>query len=342
MKSVYLVFFVFSFVYSNVSLNIIESSLKEVSICSFDENYVSCRAFYVDEENIYISEGKETFVIVINHNGEFIGKFGRKGSGPGEFLISDPVGVYNNQIVISDFFQFKFSLFDKKSLQFINSVPYPPGINIYPQFCKGGLISLRFNYIDSNIDGASVVLSDLDDKNKKIINRYEYKLKSNGNGQFTFNADEQQFFTSDYSNFVYIVDPSTSRYHIDMYSIKEDKIKSIDRNYVKIPFSNTEKEIKRVISEHEKYKYSIYQIFADNGYLIVNKAKQVFEEEDLHKFYIDIFKNGEYLGETILDFLNTYNMWYAQKYLYIKNNKVFIYDIDDAILRIYDYVIEVN
>ena len=92
------------------------STLLSVSSEDSSQNFLSPRSLEIVDEKIFLLDGYEDFVKVLNLNGEPLFSFGEKGNGPGELerpakLISDS----NGDILIFDNKNRRLNYFTQKA-----------------------------------------------------------------------------------------------------------------------------------------------------------------------------------------------------------------------------------
>ncbi len=200
------------------------------------------------EENLFILDSKESVIKKYNKNGKFIGRFGRKGRGPGEFLSSNKLGIApNGNIYIYDTMSFQFCVFDNNG-KFIKNIKFND-IVWKMRFSKSGIYIetqriIRKGKIGTN--NVAVMLYNYDLKKKKTI--VKYKLKSwvygkVGKSKMALHLPFKDNVYWDITNSSDLIVAYTNGYKIEVYS-PEGKLK---RTFF-------HKARKRKISEREKEK----------------------------------------------------------------------------------------
>ena len=138
------------------------STLLSVSSEDSSQNFLSPRSLEIVDEKIFLLDGYEDFVKVLNLNGEPLYSFGKKGSGPGELerpakLISDS----NGNILIYDIKNRRLNYFTQTG-EFISST---------------SLSKIPFNLDLDSKDGIYIENKEyIDFKQAKSVYRLIYKL----------------------------------------------------------------------------------------------------------------------------------------------------------------------
>ncbi|PID29325.1 MAG: hypothetical protein CR982_02945 [Candidatus Cloacimonadota bacterium] len=328
------------FLYGKPSFKLDLESKVSIDINSIDERFITFGGFYIDNsDNLFIVEGYKQFIVVVSPEGKVLNRFGAKGSGPVEFSFINGIGFFDREIVLGDMLEKKFTFIDSKEYKHIKYLPFFNRQDYVINFFSKGFIGSKFNIMENRIDGSECFIYNFERDQYKKLKQFSFDIKGNGRGNFAIDRYKTPKQATDEIKYIYLFQQSCSKYEISMYDIEGNFIKNISRRYRNIPFSKHEKEIRRMLGAEKRDKFSIYNIFADNGYLLVNKATHIRREEDQSKFYVDIYKDGEFIEETILDFIDGFNCWHANNSFKIKNGKIYIFNGDENILDIYKYEI---
>ncbi len=80
-----------------------------------------------DSPYYYFADNLLSSIFVLDSAFEFVGKFGREGRGPGEFLGLNNLSIVGDQILTSGFRSGRLDVFDRHTFEFIERVSLPDG-----------------------------------------------------------------------------------------------------------------------------------------------------------------------------------------------------------------------
>lgn len=94
-----------------------------------------------EDEKIYISDGKASNIKIYDFKtGKLIRVFGRRGQGPGEFMVPAYISISEKKLFVYDFGLFKQFIFDLKNLENIRSFSALPGDQAESLISRNGKI----------------------------------------------------------------------------------------------------------------------------------------------------------------------------------------------------------
>ncbi len=129
--------------------------------------------------NIFILDSKESCIKKYNKDGQFIKKFGRNGSGPGEFIASYKMGIaQNGDVIIYDMINRRFTVFSNDGeylrTKNFNNVVYKLGVSQY-----GIYIETREHSKAAKSIGDTIIVTQYSHNFKKRNEIFRYYQKAN-------------------------------------------------------------------------------------------------------------------------------------------------------------------
>ena len=264
------------------------------------------RIMAVDENNLYVSDHEQVFIYSLNTS-KLVKKFGRLGSGPGEFPFAPMMKIYPDKILLH--FANKFAYFNKSGeLIYEKQVPF--------LFMDVGAVD--DNFVFSRFDFAGVSgpedLSTISvyDQTLKKVNTLSEKIvsfKNKGTKKQRDLINPIRKFQC-YSNKIYLADGEKG-FHFDVYDSNGKSSGNIQREYKKIKISEAYKTQK-----FEEYK---------------NRPAVKKRWHTLSKLFDYAFP--EYFP-AIQDFLIADNKIYVRTYLSEKGkDEYLILDLDGKLIK---------
>jgi len=328
----------------------LEINISELFTISGENFYDSTSAFsritswaLSQNGDIYLLDQKTSSIKRFDEQGNYLGCFGQRGSGPGEFVLHGNISSmlsYKNSIYVVDPSRMDILHYNFTG-KFIDNIR----INKIPLFMEvlndDRIISCS---LTPNITekGMKLIFStnmlDLSFGVEKELDRRIFDI----NPQKPINPMEvYPRFTTTENDEIYLAEISEDKYVINIYDSKGKKHKEIRKKYRKIPFLkkdfNTNNSIAKNDKKTPKYKKSIDALFRDSQNRIwVATAKNKDEESDLGiKF--DIFKDGIYLNSFTFDLPISNRNIALFHYMKIYNDKIYILNSEENYLKVYSY-----
>ncbi|MCK4980395.1 MAG: 6-bladed beta-propeller [Candidatus Delongbacteria bacterium] len=300
------------------------------------------------EGNLYVLDRRKSVIRKFDKQGDFISSMGKRGTGPGEMIRATDMVISEDTIYVSDRRSRKVLRFDAEG-KFINDIMMPRETGTPRSFKKlnnekfiGMLTSVARN------SGARVMTMNLAIMDKKFNVLHSLHSKSFDFDWETYNPLDHNIEFAAGNDKIYVAETSESKYSIKVYDIDGKHVETIKKNYARIKYSETEKQIMKELvesrsrrrtldTEKMNFKNSIIKIYNDkNGYLLV-ESSQKRDETNQNNFILDVFKDGKLLNTVDL---NSSDKFYSSDEIYEKDfidNRIVIYDISNMIIKVYSY-----
>lgn len=296
--------------------------------------------FYVGENGkLYFFDYTDRKIKVFDPKGKFVMTIGRKGQGPGEFLLaSNMTELQNNNFIIHDLQNFRTNFFDQNG-NFLNSYSFKGHRTDIYLVTDSIYISKEFRFVEKKGYKKFVKAFEISGKELytfficKELERIEND-KINSDIPFT----PSSVIAADRKNML-IYHCRGDKYLIDVYNLKGDLIRKIEKSYNIIPI--TEEFIKNfwdyLIKKNPRSKRSLEKSRKEipkPDYFPVTKRMVV---DDYGNLWVETFEKKEVNGKelTAIDIFNEKGfyetkIWIEVKPKIIKNNKLYelIYNDD--------------
>lgn len=312
-----------------------------------DVNYISY--FDIDfagvdsEENIYIADGGHSpKVNKYDKDGNFITRFVRHGSGPGEVDKIAYLCVKNDTIFIGDAGTQSVSMFNTSGEYLNKTKPVGYRFQVKP-LGKNKFLCAYFSA--EEIDGKLFLTKEL-----TILNNSFETIKALNSLKF-FQEDasipDQWDYVSTTADKIYVGVNDKMFYKINVFDHNGNLIEEIRKNYAAINFSNEEydkmtKYLKKSGQPSVKRnlinkKRAIVGVYMDkNGNLIVHPAVDT-AKGNTEGMVLDFFKDNTYLNSYLLKTEKPYYQCDFDIFLSFYNDKMFKFDSDKNLIEVYEY-----
>ncbi len=335
---------------SEPSLNIELKKIAEISGLNEDsiDSALFVRAYDIqmdDRGNFYILDGQKSHIFIFSNTGTFIKKFGREGSGPGEFNNAYSFLVANDFIYIPDFSSSKISKFDlegtfSENMTFEN-MSIPNNLIKFGENKFVGSQGFGFSFTDGIWKNRiSLEIYNKDFSIVKQVIDYEDELDFSKpfnplNIQIPFGCSDKEIFLSENND---------DNYQINVLDEFGNKNRIIKKKYRKIRRSKQER---KEFQENNTFGFSVNgeakQLKADAEYkkairtLNIDKLDRIWiafsvdEKEKLEGRFYDIFSSeGIFLNRVKIDVEKDVTIHFLK-------DKIVTYDNDLNIIKAYDY-----
>lgn len=322
---------------------------KLFEISNLDNDSISFKqeisTFTLDKDsNIYILDKKQSKILKYNKNGKFIKAFGQRGSGPGEFVISD----YLTNI-----------LWMKNLLHVLiparNEVKVFRDDGIFIKTIKTKPESMPFliRAYDSNKIIGSSIMPDMGSQDLKLMNNlvlfdslynnlstpyiYSFGVIDQSKPDALINLVPK--FCLDKDNNIMLTEVKQSYYSVCVYDVKLKKIKEIRKSCIKKEFKPSELKRNRILDKELKgsnllkYKSPVNGIFTDYKNRIWVAVPS--DDENNLEINFNIFIDGVYQNNITLPLDLSNPDLFLQTDMKIIGNKIYVIDRDNIILKCY-------
>ena len=303
-------------------------------------------------EDIYVFDIKNKNVIKFDKSGNYITKFGSKGSGPGEYQYSTGSIISGNKIIVPDQMSKKLVIFDKNG-EFIKDIKFTSNFpSSFMPFSNNRFIGKNSGEEKiSNQLHYQMNFSLYDEKFNLIKKLWYSSVKMNGSemDQILETLDKLSekvpYYTTNNSN-IYFAHKSKNNYEIKKFDSKGNLILTIKKNHRKISRTKDEKRI--ILEKHKmqnqgdvyvtppskddlKYKDSIIR-------LLIDKYKRLWVQVSKNdkNFNTNIYDYYDLFSETGI-FLNTVTIEKEKDEFMFFNDKMYTFYGKDRKIKIYDY-----
>ncbi|MBN1971948.1 MAG: 6-bladed beta-propeller [Candidatus Delongbacteria bacterium] len=287
---------------------------------------------------IYIFDFSSSQLNLFDKEYNYIKKIGGIGQGPGELpQYCESQLIWNDSLIVFSSTENSLSFFDldgnfikKKTIRRKStSEIFSSNIRLY--FFNNEL-DLKNNFFHEKI----LEVTSIPEYENQINNRniYSNDVPFKKNRPFYYNtlllnSNENQFF---------IGKLNPDKYEILVTSKENGEVKKISKKFLQIRINKNEEKFFNHILSFSGKKPSYYNVYIDKKYIYVNKSV-IRDKNNGIKFYLDVFKDCDYIGEITLDFMQSFCEEISLQSLFFVNGKIYVYNQTDAILEIYDYEI---
>jgi len=335
----------------NLTLKPIES-FKIIGDTELDDDLDSARFFgaasdmdFDSEGNLYILDMPRCNVKKFDKDGNFLISFGNRGTGPGEFILPNALAVVMDTIFVADINARKFSKFNKNGefIEFTNITGEMPQylfstksdkfislVNRYQRVEDDLYLSFYLGLFNTKFDS---VLAFKGGKSQKIERDGDFNLLDFFT-PYTWSLKKEQIF---------VARNSEDRYQIDVYDYSGKHLSTINKNYIKVKFSDGELDEFNRWSQRfypptkATYKKSINTMYFDK-YDRLWVAKSIKrDEKNKEDLLLDIFKDGDFLNTVTLDICKGYDYYNESYQLFFENEMIYLLDMNNAEIIAYDY-----
>lgn len=299
--------------------------------------------------NIYIFDKTDMKIRKYDSEGKFITSFGKKGNGPGEYLMAAMgLMVAGDRVMVSDFMTQSVVVFDLngKFLERINSPGAVPAM--VESIGNNKYFALKSGAAQEN--GKLYFIGKLAVLNEKFEeDTVVWEMKKEFNPTEAMKLGQEQPLFSLSKDQVFICHKSEDKWLIEAYDFKGNKIASYKRPWRKLSYSAEEisriddkilGEMKKRVGEDsgldldmykfkEKYKKSLNNIIVEaNGDIWAFTSKEEFDD---NKFEVDLIRNHEFVNE--VEFTNLG----AEKNRFLTwiDGKIYIQDTEENVINVY-------
>lgn len=309
-------------------------------VCDTLSTIPDFQAVSVDSEgNIYILSMQNAYVYKFSSNGKFIKRFGGMGAGPGELKWPQDMYIQNDTVNVLNQTTFQMNKYDANG-NFLLSRP--------TKECKMPVNTktIRRNRLitylcDSRYEENGIFMDfdlGLTSSEYKVIKRLKkqtYPLEilqtEYIDRYFGFASNDKDIFVSD---------NSVDEYRIDVFDCDVGNLRySIRKPFRKI---KAEKEILELSKGKIQFKKPVIELLTDNkGYLwaIISEDRNEKNKDD---FLVDIFKDGIFQNRVKIDISFAPEIWWLNGRIFIKDNKLYVSDVYNLEICVFDYnVIEI-
>ena len=310
-----------------------------------------------DSGNIYLFDTGSFSIKKFDKSGKFINSFGRKGTGPGEYVNQPSLTCLDDTLYVADGNNNKILLFDNKGkfvrdILFSAKAPkflFPAGKNKFVGLDFGDEIAGEKMYIKSRVSVYNAKL-----ENVKVLT--SKKIDFNLSNPQMNPMDFIQLFNST-KNIICTGEISENKYRINVFDLSGNLKFNIEKGYKKVKMNKEEAKkmgknisvsddngniVKNKIKDY--YKKAINGIFIDKYERIwINPAIEYKNGEKIEKvdLYFDIFdKDGVFLKRFSPDFFKDSNDFrlflkftFYGEYLYIIDK-----ENDDFVIKVFEYL----
>lgn len=312
------------------------------------ENYLS----FIDldmigvdsENNIYIGDMFKVGINKYDKHGNFVTKFCRKGTGPGEVGAVSFVCVKNDTIYIGDWETSSISLFNNQG-EFIKEIqPYGALFQV-KSVGKNKFVCSMFR--DEIIDGESMMR-----RESVLLNNSFQPIKVLDTSLITHEGktDEQDgwIHVTVSKDKIYLGANDKNIYKINSFDFNGKLVETITKSYLSINFTKKEKEklnqyIIQMFNDTSgrratvDKKHAVNGIFIDkNGNMIVHPAVDT-TKSNTDGIVLDHFRNNIYLNTSKLLTNGEYYFNEYKVFLRMFNDRMYLIDSGKNIVDVYDY-----
>ena len=307
-------------------------SIGEVD--SLENSLIRPLVFALDStENSYIFDASSFKIKKFDKGGNYLLKFGNKGSGPGEVRFPGALFITGSRINIVDNQSKKILRFTLDGKFIKDEILKEKGTISNINRSSEQIIALFTSY---QIDPDGLVqikyeINSYDDFFNKLHVFYTKKISFDRKKQFN-PLESLPYFSCDEKN-IYIDNSNSSNYLLDIYSFEsKKKTSSIKRDYRKIKYNDRDyKEVQDWLKSRmmrgkkqkkNAYKRPISGMYNMKGYNFILLDNIVDSKGNL-KF--DLYKNNELVGKFLLKikneerFVNSTNIRFTGNNIYILN-----------------------
>jgi len=298
------------------------------------------------KENIYVLDFRSSSVKKFNKKGKFVKSFGKRGNGPGEFTFAESITINNDTIGINDFQSAKIVQFDSNGNFIRNrSVQAQSRFKDIIPVGKGKYIANLTSIIEENN-------AYFFDYNVLLLNQKFEKIKSLRNFKQKYNPDKPHCRLDMYDpyvvgdNKIFVPVNSDLIYRIDVYNFDGNKLYSIDKNYRRVEFLESEKTAYDSLFRLNRrgtppltvqYKKAINFIYHDNKGRLLAASSIERNKQNMHNLYFDVFKDGVFLNQVQLNLHDSYDFMNFENRLLFNNDKIYHLNSSNSTISVYKY-----
>lgn len=334
-------------------------SLRKLFIIGGDSTVADTAAFFrnpvdleVDKQgNVYVLDASSCSVKKFDSQGKFISSFGRKGSGPGEFVATIDFGIVNDTLCVQETPTGLVVRYDLDG-RFIDKIPYPGAAGVYlgeSIQSPGSNRVIGYEPIasqegDDLMLGSCLLLMDNKFKQKTILRKFLNK----------FDPENIRFFETltKYTygeNRIFVAENEDSQYKISIYDLDGKLTGAIKKSYATLEYNPEEMEIMnkklnlswggKKIVQKKANKKAINAIYYDKYGRLLVCSSQSRKSDNLQKFYADVFKNGIFLNRVEFNELVKQDFVAQMNDIetYFKNDKIYVLNLASGSVAVYDY-----
>lgn len=295
--------------------------------------------------NVYVIDINSSSIKKFDNKGVFAAQLGTKGIGPGEYFM--PVSVTNaNDTVYGFDATMKVNKYDSSN-NFVSAINLSQADGLPVMMRRAGDYFAGYRVSNEQKDGKLFILFNLvvmDRKFKTIRTVSENKVEFDPSKPMN-PMDMITFFAAG-KNKIAVADKTPDRFRIKVYDLEGNNIYDITKSYRKVKYSEREIEkanklmaeaLKNVPGQPEQkindqFKEAITGMWYDKyDRLWVGTATEDDGSEDFTKITLDVFKDGIFLNNYVLDKSN--DMTTVD---FVEDKLVFI-DMQNNSIRVCEY-----
>ena len=316
------------------------------------ESIITHSSFQVDKDgNLFIYDIPNKKINKFDKSGNFVKAFGRTGSGPGEYQGAMSTVVVDNKIYAIDQIGRKLVVFENNG-EFIKNISVPSLPVIFEGIDNGSKFIGLGNYQEQKDNkmylGVAIILYNSEFKEIKKIWKKEMELNPESMSKIPEFLEAVPTFTSSKDR-VYIAEKDKNSYRVETFDFDGNPKEKIKRDYRKIKMTKKELDdasttMKVIVSTNDgnddaeknlknddKYKNSISNILVDKNNRLWVLGATDGKKMDTENFnFIDIYDADGV-------FLNTHKIDKQLHNFYFKNNKLYAFEGDDNIIKVFNY-----
>ncbi|HXK49013.1 MAG TPA: 6-bladed beta-propeller [Clostridiales bacterium] len=287
-------------------------------------------------ENIYILSMNRAKVSKFDSKGEFIKSFGRMGDGPGESKWPQNMYVQNDTVNVLNQTVLHMNKFDTDG-NFLSSVPTNDcKMPVFTKpFGKDRIVTYFCNWRYE--DEGMFMDYDLGIADAKYYEVKRIKKQTFEGERVQTEYIDLLFGFASSNGQLYVADNSTDRYHIDAFDQSGNLLYSIEKPFrkIKMPAEYSEASKGKIL-----YRKAVTDLLTDaDGRLWSVVPSETAEDKNV---MVDIFKVGVFLNRVKLDIGVDADDVSTHRTMVINGRRLYISDLDNTEVRVYEYEVTEN
>lgn len=342
---------------NGISVPVLKPQVKLI-ISGYEENkqdilHFDLKYFCVDsKKNIYLLNQKTSEVLSYDLNGNYIGKFGNKGAGPGEFGSAIDFYCAEDTVCVYDFDTRRILKFYNN--KFVNSklLNYSIPLHDITPIGEGQFAAIYLDtskIMSQDIGNMNLVLLDNSLRIIKQIQLHEISKAKEINGVPNLNPLDFKVPFAVNDSLIYIAETSRNKYEIKIFDHSGVLKNTIKKKYRKIELNKDEVDrLNEILAGTRQYggnsglakdKNAINALFVDKyGSLLSFNSVFRSNEENKDKLFVDYFQNDSLIVSTVVEnFIRGEDLMYFNCQIKFVDDLIYVLDIENSKLAVYDY-----
>jgi len=330
----------------------------KLTISGYENNkqdivHYDLKYFCVDsKKNIYLLNQKTSEVLTYDENGNYTGKFGHQGAGPGEFGYATDLYCAEDTVCVFDFTGRRILKFYNNA--FVNSsiLNYSIPLHNITPIEKGQFAAIYLDtskIISQDIGNMNLVLLDNSLRIIKQIQLHEITKAKEVNGFPNLNPLDFKIPFAVNDSLIYIAKISRDEYEIKVFDHSGILKNTIKKKYRKIELNKAEIErLDEILSGIRQYgstsgtaedKNAINDLFIDkNGYLLSFNSVFRSNEKNKDKLFVDYFQNDSLIVNSVVEnFIRGEDLMYFNCQIKFIGELIYVLDLENSKLKVYEY-----